>query len=168
MEQEGLCAVADLLTHVSTALLSKAATRRPHAVLMATGVVLPDMASRMPGILFELVGGPGDTPLIVFLLGSGLLHTPVGILGTSVLIALCFVESQRVEVFWNLLAGGVLHLGLDVMQTHLSGGYQLWVPLSYEGVELGWISSEFTVWIAPLLFPLSVWAWWRRKPSPDS
>jgi hypothetical protein len=157
--------VADLLTHVSTALLVKAGTRRPYAVLLATGVVLPDIGSRMPGILFELIGGRGDLPLVGVLLGSGLFHTPIGILCGSMLIALCFVEAQRKAVFWNLAAGGGLHLGLDVMQGHLTDGYQLWVPLSYEGTDLGWISSEFTVWVAPFVLPLSIWVWWRRRPS---
>lgn len=165
---EVLSVVPDLLTHVSSALLAKAATRRPHAVMLATGVVLPDIASRLPGILFDILGGRGDLPLVGVLLGSGVFHTPIGILGFSMLIALCFVESQRVVVFWNLLAGGGLHLGLDVMQTHLSGGYQLWVPLSYEGMELGWFSSEATVWVVPFVLPLSVWAWWRRRPPSAS
>ncbi|MEE2750956.1 MAG: metal-dependent hydrolase [Myxococcota bacterium] len=160
--------MADLLTHVSTAFLAKSVSQKPHAVLLATGVVLPDVGSRLPGIVFDQLGGQGDLPMVGLLLGSGVLHTPIGIAVCSLLLALCFVQSQRAVVFWNLLAGGVLHLALDVMQRHLTGGYQLWVPWSYEGVELGWISSESTVWIAPVLLPLSVWAWRRRRPSGGS
>ncbi len=103
--------------------------------------------------------------MVGLLLGSGLLHTPIGILVFSMLLALCFVQSQRTVVFWNLLVGGGLHLALDVMQRHITGGYQLWVPWSYEGAELGWFSSESTVWIAPIVLPVSVWAWRRRCPS---
>jgi len=160
--------VADLLTHVSSALLVKSVSQKPHAVLLATGVVLPDLGSRLPGILFDLLGGQGDLPMVELLLGSEIFHTPIGILGAAMLIAICFVESQRVVVFWNILAGGGLHLLLDVMQRHLAGGYQLWVPLSYEGVELGWVSSEATVWLAPFVLPFSVWAWWRRRPTTGS
>ena len=106
--------------------------------------------------------------MVEILLGSGLFHTPIGIVGIAMLIALCFVESQRVAVFWNIVAGGGLHLVLDVMQRHLAGGYQLWGPWSYEAVELGWVSSEATVWLAPFVLPFSVWAWWRRRPAKGS
>jgi len=160
--------MADLVTHVSSALLVKAGTRRPHAVLLATGVLLPDIAARAPGIMVDILLPAGEPPLLAVLLGAGLFHTPVGVALTAALLSLLFVERQRLLVFWNLLAGGLLHIAVDLLQRHEVAGYALAAPFSYTGFELGWISTEATLWVAPVLAPLSIWSWLRRRPGPRS
>ena len=51
-------------------------------------------------------------------------------------------------------------------QAHLGVGYQLAFPLSTAQWDLGWIGTESTVFVAPVLAPLAVALWWWQRPRP--
>lgn len=96
------------------------------------------------------------------------LHLPVGVILSSYLLAHLFAERHRVGVFRDLLAGGLLHLGVDLLQSHLGVGYALLFPFSLWQGEIGWFGSEATVTAAPALVlvtsVLAAWRWGRPRP----
>jgi hypothetical protein len=93
------------------------------------------------------------------------LHLPVGVLIGSGLLAFFFPEAERKESFTALTGGGMLHLAVDLLQRHLGVGYLLLFPFSLWDFELGWIGSEDTVYLAPLLVLLTLLAIRARKGS---
>ena len=94
-------------------------------------------------------------PDIVFKTGEALLphdyywffntfHTPVSLLLQCLGLSLLFSRKLRLAVFGNLVAGASLHLLLDAMQSHLSGGNYFWLfPFSNWTGELGWFPVAF-------------------------
>ena len=154
--------MADLMTHLATGLLLKAATRGRHTGLLLAGVVLPDLASRVPGLALsqlKLMGAPIPTG---FIYGFSTLHMPLSMLPLCWLVALPFAAPERPRVWGQLALGCALHLGVDLLQRHWGPGYFLLFPFSHGHWELGLIGSEGTVWVAPILFPLSAAIWWLR------
>lgn len=154
--------MADLVTHAAIGTLLKAATRGPHAAAFIAGNMLPDILSRLPalvlGHLHKYVTMP---PMLLY--GWNPLHMPAGMLLTAWLLALLFPAPSRRGVFWNLLAGMALHLGLDLLQSHLGVGYALCFPFSHSTYELGWLGSESTVPFALPLALISGLVWRRRR-----
>jgi hypothetical protein len=75
-------------------------------------------------------------------------------------LAQLFPAAVRRAIFWNLFGGMLLHLALDVLQSHLSSGYLLLWPLSTTGFELRWMGSEDSVFLVPFLVPFT-WLVWR-------
>ena len=111
-----------------------------------------------------------DVPSLL-IYGWDPLHTPVGMLLSAYAISLLFVAEQRVGIFWNLLGGMLLHMAIDLLQSHLGVGYPLLFPFSTRAFELGVIGSEATVPLALPLALLAAWAWRRGQPPvspPDS
>ena len=91
-------------------------------------------------------------------------HMPIGVLASSALIAFFFPEDRRRTAFGWLVAGGLLHLAVDLLQRHFGVGYLLLFPFSWMDFEIGWIGSEDTVRIVPFLVPLTLLvAWYRRR-----
>lgn len=164
--------MADLVTHLCTALLPKAITGGRHVGPFAVGTVLPDLASRVPAIGMGFLEGRGVDVPESFEYGVDVLHMPVGIAALCVLLGWCFVPEQRAPVTGWLLAGSALHLALDVLQHHFGQGYFLLFPFSLARWELGWIGSEATAAWAPWLALVTAlaWAvrWWlRRREGPS-
>lgn len=160
--------MADLVTHAAVGALVKAASRGPHAAAFIAGNMLPDILSRLPALVLGYIHQHVPLPHLL-LYGWNPLHMPAGMILAAWLLALLFPVPIRRGVFLNLLGGMALHLGLDLLQSHLGVGYALCFPLSHTTYELGWIGSEATVPVAlPLaLFSWLVWRWRRRKPQPD-
>jgi membrane-bound metal-dependent hydrolase YbcI (DUF457 family) len=151
--------VADPLTHLCTALLPMGFVRGGHPALLAVGVSLPDMASRLPSMVLDIVDKK-LVPLPDWLIYPwGALHSPIPAATACALIALLFPEDLRRTAFLWLLAGVALHLGFDVLQFHHGEGYQLLFPFSLVKLELGWIGSEATVPVAPWLALLTAAIW---------
>jgi len=159
--------VADLVTHMATGLLVKAATRRGHTATLVLGTVLPDLVARAPGLVFARGREAGLAIPETWVHAPQVAHMPLGMLALTTLLALFFVEEERFEAWRNLLGGCLLHLALDLGQDHMGVGYMLAYPFSTADFELRWLSSEATVWVAPWLGPLSLWLWWKRRPSPE-
>jgi hypothetical protein len=162
--------VADLITHGCVALLAKAPTERAHVATFVAGTFLPDLVSRVPSWALARIGRTVAPIDPTFIYWWDVLHLPVGMLALAVTLAQLFPASARRAVFWNLLGGMFLHLGVDVMQSHLSSGYLLGWPFSTTGFELRWMGSEDSVFLVPVLVPVTwaVWRWTRpaRTESP--
>jgi hypothetical protein len=155
--------VADLITHTCVAYLVKAVPNRPNAVTFVLGTCLPDLLGRVPGMgLTWLRWSIPAIPEWLLYVWSPL-HLPVGIILASYVVSFVFPEDRRRVAFLNLLGGGLLHLAVDVVQRHFGMGYLLLFPYTGWHFELGWISSEDTVRIVPVLLPVTLAVmWWRR------
>lgn len=167
--------MADLVTHLCSALLPGGLFRLRYTGVFTVGTVVPDLGSRLPGAVLELgMRGLGlPIPVQVFHLFD-IFHTPVGVLMTWLIAAFAFPEGHRKRVVaWGLL-GSALHFALDLLQNHHGHGYVLFFPFSMERREIGWIGSEATV---PFALPLALTtaAVWgvtevvrRRRRSPTT
>jgi len=143
--------VADLVTHLCTALLPGALVRSPLVVVAATGAALPDLLGRAVPLTLDgarRAGAPIPEAAIWPWVG---LHEPFGWTLVAILIGQLFVRRDRRRVVLALWAGGALHTLLDLIQGHHGQGYLLLAPFSLRTFELGWTGSEATVgWAVPL------------------
>ncbi len=158
--------VADLITHAAVAwLLARPLKLGGARPLFVTGALLPDLLSRVPGILFTglAVMVPGVPE--VLRLGWDPLHMPVGMVLSSLLLAQFFATGLRRPAFTALLAGQLLHLAADLLQSHLGVGYLLFFPVSHHHFEVGLVGSEDSVWVAPLLGTIAILDWWRGRST---
>lgn len=168
--------MADLVTHVCSALLPGAFVRTRWIGVVAVGTVLPDVLGRVVPLGLErlqLLGAPIPAAAIP---AFGPLHGVIGSGLVALLLAQGFVPGRQWAAGIALGVGVALHLLLDVTQFHHGQGYAMWAPLSWSTFELGWMGSEATVpWALPLL-GLTGLAWavrgWRdrrRRPAgPES
>jgi len=158
--------VADLITHACVAALFKAATGRRRVRTFIAGTLLPDLMARAPAMALSRVNRalPALPDELVYLFAP--LHLPAGMLPAAFAISLLFPAGQRRETFGNLLGGMLLHLAVDLLQTHYTPGYRLLFPLSDAAFELGLIGSEDSVRAAPVLVLLVIVAWWPRRTPP--
>lgn len=160
--------MADLVTHLATGLLLKAATRGNHVAALLVGTVLPDLLGRVPGMAVAALRQRGLGLPEAWVYVSEVCHMPAGMVASSLLVASLFVGAERRDVRRNLLGGAFLHLGVDLTQHHLGVGYLLWFPFARGDFELGWIGAEATTpWALPL-FAVSAAVWWWRRPLPTS
>jgi hypothetical protein len=154
--------MADLITHTCTALLWKAASRKPHVAIFVAGTCAPDLFGRVPtmGLTAIRPTFPWIPEWAIYAWAP--LHMPFGILLASYLLSFLFPEASRRVAFTNLIGGGLLHMAVDLLQFHFGVGYLLLFPFSFWDFELGWIGSETTVLIVPVLLPFTLLvAWWR-------
>ena len=157
--------MADLLTHGAAAVLLKSGLRGRFIPVFVLGTVMPDLCSRVPAISLGYVH-VHMTPIPSFLThGWQPMHHPVGLVLLAFLTSFLFREAVRTSVFWNLIGGMALHLGLDLLQSHHGAGYLLGFPFSDFAWELGVMGSEATVgWAIPL--SLLAWFVYRKRASP--
>ncbi len=173
--------MADLITHSCTALLWKVATvgpvtpsssrwrLPPTLATFVLGTCLPDLLGRVPamGLLVASWQFPQIPSWTIYF--WSVFHMPVGIALTSVIVAQCWRAGERAGAFRQLLGGGMLHVAVDLLQTHLGVGYLLLFPFSTWDYEMGLIGSEDTVKIVPVLLPLTVglclWRWGRGRAA---
>lgn len=165
--------MADLITHTCVALLWKCVTvpgrveragwRLPPSVAtFVFGTCLPDLLARVPAMGLEVLSWSFPIIPVWAVYFWSIFHVPFGIVMCSLLVAQAFGLADRSRVFRQLVGGGLLHLAVDVLQTHLGTGYILFFPFSTWDWELGLIGSEDTVRIVPVLLPLTVGlCWWR-------
>lgn len=169
--------MADLITHTCVALLVKAATRGPApassswplpptVATFVLGTCLPDLLGRVPSMALTTLrwSVPAIPEWTIYVWGP--LHMPFGILVASILVAQAFRDGERRSAAAQLTGGGLVHMAVDLLQSHLGAGYLLLFPFSLWDFELGLIGSEDTVRIVPLLVPLTALACvarWRRR-----
>jgi hypothetical protein len=161
--------VADLVTHACVAFLAKAPTARTHVATFVAGTLIPDLVSRVPSSALSWIGRTVSPIDPTFIYWWDVLHLPVGMLALAFTLAQLFPATARRAVFWNLLGGMLLHLAVDLLQSHLSSGYLLLWPFSTAGFELRWMGSEDSVFLVPFLVPVTfaVWRWTQpRTGSP--
>jgi hypothetical protein len=154
--------VPDPLTHLCVALLPKGLLGGRHTFPFALGAVLPDLASRLPSMVLDIV----DRQLVpvpnAILYPWGSLHTPIPLVFLCTALALLFPEADRRAVLGWIAGGIALHLALDVMQFHHGEGYQLLFPLTLMKFEIGITGSESTVVWAPWLALATAGVWGIR------
>lgn len=154
--------MADLVTHLCTALLPGAFVRARWLPVIVVGTALPDIGARVPGMGLRLLyraGVPVPEPLFDL---AGVLHMPSGMVLGAALAAFLFREAERRPAFLALLGGCGLHLMVDLLQDHHGNGYLLFFPFSLYDWELGLIGSEATVPLAPWLALATATAWMGR------
>lgn len=154
--------MADLVTHACTALLPGAFVRSRWTPVVTLGTVLPDALGRAVPIGLERAMSAGAPLPDVALVPWTALHTPLGCVLLSALLATGFLEPQRRTALGALLVGCALHFALDLAQDHAGEGYVLFAPFSVAQFELGWIGSEATVEIALPLLVVTALAWSPR------
>lgn len=155
--------MADLVTHLATVLLPAAFVRHRAISIVALGVVLPDLASRVPGEALEKLHELGAPVPSWAVMPWGVTHEPIPLLLVCVLVTLLFRERDRGVVLGALVLGCAAHLGLDLLQDHHGHGYHLLFPLHWGDWELGWLHSEATVAWAPWLASITGVAWAIRR-----
>jgi membrane-bound metal-dependent hydrolase YbcI (DUF457 family) len=155
--------VPDAVTHLCSGLLLHALAPegqpRRYAPLFVAGAVLPDLLSRAPAGVLSLVHGHLVPLPPVLLYCWAPLHLPAGIALWSALLALLTPVGQRPRAFLALLAGGGLHVALDLCQRHVGLGYPLLAPFSSRDFELGLMGSESTVAWVPVTVAVTGVAW---------
>jgi len=175
--------VPDLLTHTLLNAALPVGTLKPrHLACFVVGGVLPDLASRVPGLfiarfLQPLIpeGGPDIDWLIM---GHEFLHVPLGVVLLAGLVGAALPRFLlgglgRWQIAGLLLAGAAVHLGVDVMQEHLRPSYRYLFPFSMRPCELGWFSAEASLTWWPWLIPATVaslavsrWRWRQNDARP--
>jgi len=161
--------VPDLLTHAGLGVLLRIRASRSPLVWFVVGSCLPDLASRLLGLGMVTASWIfGFRVSASVLEATGLAHVPLPYLVLCLLLALLLPHTVRSVAFANLSLGGLVHLGLDTLQTHLNGGYYLLYPLSMRRMELGWIETSDSLGLLPYLVPVVVIAlgargWWSRR-----
>ncbi|MFT7521118.1 MAG: membrane-bound metal-dependent hydrolase YbcI (DUF457 family) [Kiritimatiellia bacterium] len=157
--------MADLVTHLCSALLPKALIGGRHSAIFALGTAMPDVVARVPGLALALVLGdaaPEDLLRVV-----EIAHQP---LGSALICCVCvwvLPQKERLSSLAWLVGGAWLHLALDLLQDHQGHGYYVFAPFSMFRFELGCVGSEATVqwapWLALLTAAAWAWRWWRNR-----
>ena len=162
----------DLLTHsLLNLVLPWGRLRRDELGVFVFGGVLPDLISRVPAMALGRWLQPvlsDDMDIDWFINGFSALHLPAGYAAAAVFLASALPRfmisaSSRLRVFTLLLGGGLIHLGMDMFQSHLRPAYRYLFPLSLRPMELGWFDPDLGFYSWPLLVPLA-WFAWRRSP----
>ncbi|MEQ1508392.1 MAG: hypothetical protein ABMB14_39545, partial [Myxococcota bacterium] len=140
--------MADLVTHLCTALLPGSIVRSRLVPLVAIGTVIPDALGRAIPLGLERLYAAGAPVPPWALWPWTAFHEPSGWALVSIAAGATFVATDRRPATVALLAGCALHTGLDLLQDHHGEGYLLFAPVSTRDVELGWFGSAATVGIA--------------------
>jgi hypothetical protein len=133
--------MADLFTHLVAARAPGVLMRDRHLVaLLVIGTFLPDLGSK--GLYWVLQAGDAY---------SVATHSLAGVLLISYLASLFVEEPLRRPGFVALLAGGLIHLAVDMAKANLGTGavFPL-LPFSDAAVEWGWIDSENVIFLVPI------------------
>jgi len=165
--------VADLLSHGLIAwIVGARGLDRNERGWFVTGTVAPDLASRVPRTAVEVAvdkgwvdGGAGLVPL---LLGLDMPHTPVGVVLLAVLLAAAVppgwaAPHSRARLGLLMGGGALLHLLVDVFQEHIVPAYHLLYPATVARWEIGWISTEASLALLPVLAVVA----WLITPKGD-
>ena len=138
----------DLITHVSLGLLSgkliPGIVKRKYVYenmfFFLIGIILPDVFSRVPMIVF-----PKYTPFF------DVLHTVIGTFFLSYFVAMLFKCYARKKIFIFLFAGAVFHQITDLVQKDIfNSGYKLFFPLDVK-INIGFIWAEDSLYAIPFL-----------------
>ena len=128
-------------------------------LILAGAVALAPIAAQAAARIQEVVSPGGITAWLVQEPAIPIVSLDISFDGGAVLDPAGKVGAA------NLLGGMLLHMAIDLLQSHLGVGYPLLFPFSTHAVELGLIGSEATVPLALPLAVLAVWVWRRGQPA---
>jgi len=132
----------DLITHTAIAYaFGRPLLSVPTRVLFYVGAILPDLLPRPLYIVFPNLYSY-----------SIAMHTPAFLIILTLLLSEFFAPAMQKTVRIYFILGLILHLFLDSLQKHLSGGGYYWFfPFSWSSFEFGlWWPDQFVI-IAPYL-----------------
>jgi membrane-bound metal-dependent hydrolase YbcI (DUF457 family) len=146
----------DLFTHLATARLPAALVRdRRIAALLVIGTFLPDLVSK--GLYWILRARMNF---------ESTSHTLLGVALISYAASLLIEERLRRPAFWAFLAGGTLHIAVDLLKDNLgSGSCRVFYPLSTQAYEFGLIQPLDVIYLVPIDVAI-LWVAWvleRRR-----
>ncbi len=158
--------MADLASHaLINWILGARALDRTSLGWLVTGALVPDLASRVPRVILNAVVDTGlvtsSTSSVRLVFGLDFPHTPVGVILVAAALALALPfpivdRPGRAAVGKLLAVGGLIHLAVDLLQRHLVPGYRVLYPFSAEPWELGWIGTETSLAMIPVLLVLAL------------
>jgi hypothetical protein len=130
--------MADLLVHVASAYAVGRPLRDGRLrSIVYVGVCLPDL-------IYKSLLYLGNAPTWL----CEPTHAPLGQIPWCYAAALLFEEAWRKRAFVALLAGGWLHLLIDVAKSYMGEGVIPWAfPFSMQTVELGWYYPDDSVYL---------------------
>lgn len=151
----------DLMTHAFSGLIlnktlplfiRERINFKDFVLFFTIGNILPDISSRVPMILF-----PEYTPFF------NSFHTLLGSVVVCYIFSLYFDQTKRSVFFLSIFTGSVFHQLLDLSQKNIFGeGYMLFFPLKYE-IKVGFINSEDSLYILPLLAVIVFFIYRKKK-----
>jgi hypothetical protein len=144
----------DLFTHLVTARVPGAFVRdRRLQALLVIGTFLPDLAAK--GMYWVLWAGQEF---------SHASHTVLGVVLISYLTSLFVEERIRRPAFFLLMAGGLIHILIDLIKCYLgTGAVALLLPLSPTSFEFGLIKPENVIYLVPLDAAILAAAWFLER-----
>jgi len=141
----------DLLTHTAVVgLLARGARRRADLVLLLVGTLLPDVVGR------PLMLVPG-MPMFHDVPSHALAMQPLYAWAAGAFLA----PAVRVRGRRLMLAGALVHLLLDGLQSHVGAWftYYFFFPVSWHHTSAGFVHPSCTVVAAPVLAAAALLAW---------
>ncbi|MCK5282770.1 MAG: hypothetical protein KAK00_05155 [Nanoarchaeota archaeon] len=127
----------DLITHIIVGLILAKLLRVKKKSLVLLGAILPDMIYKL-----SLLGLFFDIPENVFIFGLLPLHSPIGLIITTILISFIFKYPKH-KTISSISLGWISHLLLDLTNKHyLIKQTYMFMPLSYKALELGWFWQD--------------------------
>ena len=169
--------MADLLSHTLVNYLVGHRLPRPELRWLVGGAILPDLSSRglpitLHGLNLRVGRLLGTDAGVAFNVSLELMHSLFGAAFLAVVLAAVLpahvLGLSRRRAAWMFWLGGLLHVGLDLVQSHVLPGYHPFYPLTKVAWELGWMSPYLSPLFWPVLLPA---AWlarsWRRRHGLD-
>jgi len=146
--------MADLLTHLAAARMPAAFVRdRRYSALLVIGTFLPDLVSKG---LYWVTRAPGDFTVPT--------HSLAGLLVLSYGAALFVEERLRRGAFLALLAGGLVHVAVDVLKENMGmGNTYFFHPLSTYSFEIGLIDNLNVILLVPVDAAILILAWMLER-----
>jgi len=91
-------------------------------------------------------------------------HSPIFMLVFFYSFSLLFHEKQRYFVVLGGIIGMVIHLGLDLGQVNLGGGYYMpFFPFSFKRITFGLYATEASIFWLPLTILVTILVMVSRK-----
>lgn len=150
--------MADLFTHLAVARVPAALLPHRHvSILLVLGTFLPDLAAKS---LYWIAWASED-----FVRPT---HSLAGLVCLSYLAALFVEPALRRPAFAAFLAGGLLHVAVDMLKDTLDHeAIFLLYPFSMRGFELGLVDPEDVILFLPIDVLLLVLAWFVERRRRD-
>jgi hypothetical protein len=150
--------VPDLLTHATAGYLISRGLLKDHRIAyFVLGSVIPDVMTRIPGILFQRFIG---LPVAHFF---DAYHTPAAFFISAYLICFMFPERERLTAFSCISSGALLHFVFDLLQEQFYLPiYMPYFPFNFDTIQWPLFHIHASLFIAPVLLLLTFF--FARKP----